>query len=79
MLFSAKQMNDAWPKALMHGELSDARAIRCFNIIDDFNGKGLCVAELKQFAAFCIWTYNQKCLAMALVGVPLKQPLALVA
>jgi putative transposase len=39
----ATQMNDCWSMDFMHGQPSDGRCYRLFNVIDDFNREGLTI------------------------------------
>jgi putative transposase len=36
-----KAINEVWSMDLMHDQLSDDRAFRLFNVLDDFNREGL--------------------------------------
>jgi putative transposase len=36
-------INQVWSMDFMHDRLSDGRAFRLFNVIDDFNREGLCI------------------------------------
>ncbi len=38
-----KQPNLCWSMDFMHDQLSDARSVRLFNVIDDFNREALCI------------------------------------
>ena len=39
-----KSINDTWSMDFMHDQRSDGRSFRAFNMMDDFNREGLCVA-----------------------------------
>lgn len=36
-------INDTWSMDVMHGQLSDGRSYRAFNVIDDYNREGLAI------------------------------------
>ena len=43
-LVEPKGINDTWSMDFMHDQFSDGRSFRAFNLIDDCNREGLCVA-----------------------------------
>jgi len=55
-----KRSNESWSMDFMHDQLSDGRAYRLFNIIDDFNREGLAIeVDLSLPAARVIRTLEQ--------------------
>jgi len=41
-------INQTWSMDFMHDQLGDGRSFRAFNVIDDYNRKGLGIEEKKE-------------------------------